>query len=217
MNRIGFREKANYLISSLLTNRHAMYVELYTNNYSTAYETLVGMIIKRFKAVFATVRTDPNLQPFLHFYDLLTPYLGAKPQFDWDRFIHLTDHTFNIVLHSFCKAADPVLNSLANLLQGHVNQTRHLFLRIDMSELPAILAATRALKAIGSFRFKSVDDNNCPITVYDEKNPILVYNETLKKIIPYHDFLKHTPLDLQKLSCLQPPVHKKILIVDKDL
>lgn len=217
INHLGFKEKANYLIANLLTSRHAMYVELYNNNYSTAYETLVGLMIKRFKEIYHELINDLSLKNYHFFYDLLTPYLHLNPKFDYEKFLLLTDQTFNLILQSFCYLKDQTLSSLAWLYQGYLNQTNHLFIRVDLNELKVIEKIVNQIKIKNDYDFKIVSDNLVPVMIYDEKYPILVYNEMLKKISPYNEFLQQTPLDLNKLKHLETPFHRKVLIVHQKL
>ncbi|WP_391592213.1 HD domain-containing protein [[Mycoplasma] cavipharyngis] len=219
LNKIAFYQKANYLITDFLINRFLMHAELYTNSYSTIYENLISLIIKIFKQNYQTIIDDPQLQPFIYFYQLLKPYLLESPnQFNYQQFLKLTDETFNIILDSFCQASHPDLKSLTNLLHGNISQSEHQYLILKLDQFADVIQIMKKLNLDqqNTNAFLSFDNTSTTV-VYDKKQPILNYNIDSDLILLYNDFLERSPINLKKLKKFELYTNRKIVIINKKL
>ncbi|MDQ0513575.1 HD superfamily phosphohydrolase [Mycoplasmoides fastidiosum] len=221
VNKIAFYDKANHLITNFLINRYTMYAELYANIYSVTYELLIGKIIDYFRQNYHQIRQDPQLQTYHFLYDLIQPYLQPETakQFDYAKFIKLTDQSFDLILESFCEAADPVLASLANLLKGNISLTQHQFLALSLEEYQQLQTSFQILQTQNP-EITYTDQLILPQhqqqwrpVIYDKENPILNYNNETSQVVAYDSFLDQTPLDLEKLLTFNPTSKKYTVIV----
>lgn len=177
--RIAFSEKAKLLIHNFLNARLAMYWELYENNYSTAYEQLISLMIQRFKLLFQKGQEKKLITNYYFLFQLIIPYFATQPQFNYQQFLQLNDETFNLIIDKFQQADDPTLRSLAYLFHGKIDQSQHCLLRVDRKTANFLQQQYTTF-----FHQKKYDERvvlelmeNGPVKLYNQKEQLLIYDQ----------------------------------------
>lgn len=214
INRIAFQAKAKLLVQQFLNARLAMYLELYENYYSSSYETIVSLIIERFKQVYQKNKEQKLIEKYHFLYQLIIPYFDQENWFEYESFLKLNDENFNLIINSFQEADDPVLRSLSCLFHGNMSKTDHRLLRVKPNEAFEMLAKYQKKFGTDPKKLDFLMIKNRQVVFYNDKEPLLIYDPNENLVVDgWKYLLKNKLINDEKI--ISRAEHNKIILVSK--